>query len=1401
MCRTHTRNLGTVQLSAAHDLTAGTVAQTAYAYDELGRPAETQDPDEYGSAAGSFAVYDYLGRPTSTSTVDLHGGDDDQTTETDETQYYYADQGGWLSSQRAPSGTQTSYQYDNLGHVTTQTDGAGIGTFYGYDVLGRQTSTFLPDQDTASVSYDMAGLQTQTKLTAQVGDAPEVLAQTNYQYTTDGQVAGQTEQQSASTTTQTTYTYDPTGLLTGETQQAGTAGASAPVSVEYGYDLFGDQTAYTDGNGGGSTPYDASLGGSTPVQASASAASPHTTFTTYNAWGLPETTLEPPVSTANYTYTTLADEESTSSYNADGGLVTQTQPGGVEVDYTYDGLGDLTAQSGSGASATTANRTYGYDPDGQVTSAATSNTLATGSNATSEQFAYDNRGMLTSSSGSAGTSSFTYTGDGLMQSRSDASGTNAYTYDGDDRLQTDQDASTGTTLHYGYNGDDQLQTVTYGSSGTGDVRTFGYDLAGEVQSDELQTPAQVAAQSGSVDQLSYTYDDLGELLSKTDSAGYSNTYTYDQAGRLASWSQTPPGSSSTKQTAYSYDADSNRTAIATTPAGGSTTTTSYTYDARDQLVTGGSDSYTYTADGDVSNEAATGGSGTANTAFADDAYGQQITAGAESYTYDTSGRMVALANSVSGTGQSFTYSGADDLLSSDASDTYSRDPSGNLVGSVIGAGSGGSATPVLLWTDLHTDVVGSFTPTATSMAGLEQYDPLGNVLTTTGDNQQLTVGYQSEWTDSTTGEVNMDARWYNPASGQFLNKDTQSNSAVPNTASANPFAYADGDPLTNTDPSGHLPMEDVDGRQIVGTYSANKKTVHSIDEGKVEAYDAYMNWMRLSRTHPAAVKDKPVAIGALTLPADFASPADMGKLEAGYDTELNAGMMGDGNGAMPTAYDELVAEDWTCEKNDKICGSLTRTLDDQKDQISSLMFGLNDGSMGSDLEEWSTEGNLGTADHEAGEALETGQDVTVEDTYDYLAEDDALDDSGDLEKADVAAEGADFDAATDQSIDDDIVSSAKYAEADLASEESGQKSAVKQKAASREHNGSPETDSGKPDADSGAGNAPAQASAPESESVSTAAAPSEGEAAPAAQAPHDEGGGGASGSSGGVGESQQMECGQSFTGDTQVVTSSGQTVAISSLKAGDTVESTDPSTGKDASQTVEDVMVNHDDDLYDLSVETSHGAVVIHTTSNHLFWDETTGSWLQADLLHVGDHLLTADGSTATAAGGSTPQVETGWMWDLTVSDFHTFYVVAGNTPVLVHNCDETIPNVALGTQDNGLGKFATDNGYTVFTDMTRDDALAKVQDVANYHDETTIHVRLDGFKMTDGSTGATPGQLFDDAVTQGQGEDWYTTQKEMAILERANRVGNLPTSRLRFYMGGNDVTGDVLQQSQYLGG
>jgi RHS repeat-associated protein len=129
--------------------------------------------------------------------------------------------------------------------------------------------------------------------------------------------------------------------------------------------------------------------------------------------------------------------------------------------------------------------------------------------------------------------------------------------------------------------------------------------------------------------------------------------------------------------------------------------------------------------------------------------------------------------------------------------------------------------------------------------------------------------------------------------------------------------------------------------------------------------------------------------------------------------------------------------------------------------------------------------------------------------------------------------------------------------------------------------------------------------------------------------------------------------------------------------------------------------------------------------------------------------------------------------------------------------------DVALGIKAEGLREFADDNGYTHFLDKTQEDALASARDVANERPNTTIHVRLDGFTLASGASldGVTPGALLDDAVTEGKSDNWFTTQKEMAILERAYRMGNLATSRLKFYMGGSDVTGETLKQSRYFGG
>jgi hypothetical protein len=144
--------------------------------------------------------------------------------------------------------------------------------------------------------------------------------------------------------------------------------------------------------------------------------------------------------------------------------------------------------------------------------------------------------------------------------------------------------------------------------------------------------------------------------------------------------------------------------------------------------------------------------------------------------------------------------------------------------------------------------------------------------------------------------------------------------------------------------------------------------------------------------------------------------------------------------------------------------------------------------------------------------------------------------------------------------------------------------------------------------------------------------------------------------------------GQSFTAATKVRTASGAMVAISTLKVGQQVLATDTKTGKDRAEPVAAVLVHHDRDQYELTVRAGHRTAVIHTTSRHPFWDPTARRWVTAAALRYGTRLRTPGGGTATTLGGTVPRARTGWMWDLTITHDHHFYIQAATT-ILVHNC------------------------------------------------------------------------------------------------------------------------------------
>lgn len=147
----------------------------------------------------------------------------------------------------------------------------------------------------------------------------------------------------------------------------------------------------------------------------------------------------------------------------------------------------------------------------------------------------------------------------------------------------------------------------------------------------------------------------------------------------------------------------------------------------------------------------------------------------------------------------------------------------------------------------------------------------------------------------------------------------------------------------------------------------------------------------------------------------------------------------------------------------------------------------------------------------------------------------------------------------------------------------------------------------------------------------------------------------------------------SFSPETPVLMDKGKTKPIGQIETGDKVESADPKTGKhQGARTVTATWVHHDNDLIDLTIRTPDGHnATLHTTSKHPFWDRTTRTWVPAGKLKNGHALTTeTDRDAYVVAVHKTPG--TANRYNLTVAQLHTYYVLAGTTPVLVHNtCGE----------------------------------------------------------------------------------------------------------------------------------
>ena len=347
----------------------------------------------------------------------------------------------------------------------------------------------------------------------------------------------------------------------------------------------------------------------------------------------PSTSTVEPSTTA---HPSAADRTFTATYDAAGLAVGAAEPGAT-VTRTFNELGALTSETGSGAGLTTASRTFTRDAAGRVLTASHPNGTI--------NFAYNDKNQVTAATGAAGTSGFTYDVKGRMTGRTDA-GTvltaqaYSFSYTARDELQTAQDHLVANRT-YAWRNDGLLNTVTQGNT----RRDFTYDSIGRVASDTLK----VAASNVTLNAATYGYDNDDNVTSRAvtapgNPAAGTNTYTYDTAGRLATW--TNPAST---LTTYGYDNAGNRTT-----AGAQT----FTYDERNRLTSGSGLTNVWSARGSLTSSTVSG----VTTTYTADGLNRVtgVTRGATSlgFTYDSLDRpFQRTSNSV--ISNEFSYAGGE----------------------------------------------------------------------------------------------------------------------------------------------------------------------------------------------------------------------------------------------------------------------------------------------------------------------------------------------------------------------------------------------------------------------------------------------------------------------------------------------------------------------------------------------------------------------------------------------------------------------------------------------------------------------------------------------------------------------------------------------------------------------
>jgi RHS repeat-associated protein len=653
------------------------------------------------------------------------------------TQYSY-DSHGNLLTVTTPLGHVTQFAYNSLGELTQITDPLSHVTTLTYNSVGLIATIKDAQNNTTTYGYDAHGNRTavtdalsiQTTFAYDSGDRLTTITYpdsttTTFAYDYRGRRTTVTDQNGKTTT----YAYDDADRLTSVTDAASHATA-------YGYDTENNLTSITDANG-------------------------HETDFTYDKYGRVTQTNFPSSLIETYTYdpnnnlTSKTDRKGQTIgyvYDALNRLVQKNYPDSSSVDYVYDLVGKIQQVNDP-----TGTYAFAYDNDGRLIGTTTSYSFLTARDFTAS-YGYDSASNRTS---------FT----------DPESGSTSYAYDNLNRLTTLTPPSAFTTGSFGFSYD-SLSRRTQMTRPNSITTSYTYDNLSR-----LLTVLHKLSGS-TIDGASYTVDNVGNRTAKTDQrTAVTSSYGYDAIYQLLSTTQ---GASTTES--YSYDPVGNRTA--------SLGVSSYSNNSSNQLTSTSSGSYTYDANGNT----LTNTTGSNTTAYAWD-YENRLSSvtlpgsgGAVSFKYDPFGRRIYKSSSA-GT-SIYDYDG-DNLIEE-------TNTSGGVVARYAQTENVDEPLAMLRGSTTsyyHADGLGSVTSLSNAAGALAQtygYDSFGKQTTSSGS---LTNPFQytSREFDSETGLYYYRARYMDPSNGRFSSEDPIRFRG----GEVNFYGYAKQDPVLFVDPSGN----------------------------------------------------------------------------------------------------------------------------------------------------------------------------------------------------------------------------------------------------------------------------------------------------------------------------------------------------------------------------------------------------------------------------------------------------------------------------------------------------------------------------------------------------------------------------------------------------------------------